>query len=92
MNRYLLALLFTLLLFAGPAFAQELDPLAAVLGPLLESVGVPGAVVAVIVVVITILRAAAATISKHIPDATLGTWAPIINKIGGNEKHAANAD
>ena len=50
--------------------------------------GPTGSVIALVVV--SMLRAGAATVSKHVPDEKLGRMAGAVNAVGGNGKHAAN--
>ena len=78
------------LLFAFPAYADDVDTIISVVGPLLSVLGVPGMIATGVLTLITALRAGAATVSKNVPDAKLGRAAKAINWIGGNTKHAAN--
>ena len=43
-----------------------------------------------LVVVVSMIRAGAATLSKHVPDEKLGKYAKVVNVAGGNGKHASN--
>lgn len=87
------------LVLVAPAFAQEVaapiadpgvDSLMALLTGLLGS-GAAGPWGLAAIVAVSLLRAGAATLSKHITDEQLGRTAPYVNWLGGNTKHAANA-
>jgi len=78
-----------LVAWAVPAFAQEVDPLAALLG--LIPGGAAGTWGVIVLALIAAVRAVAATLSKHISDERLGTFAGVVNWLGGNTKQAANA-
>ncbi len=57
---------------------------------IVEALGLGKGVSIALVVVVSMLRAGAATLSKHVPDEKLGRFAKGVNVIGGNGKHAAN--
>lgn len=81
------------LFVALPVLAQDAAPVDPIVGFLTGILGA-GFVAkwgVLIVAAVALLRAAAATISKHVPDESLGSLAVVVNWLGGNTKNATNA-
>lgn len=77
--------------YAAPAFAQEVNP-DAIAGFISRLVGDGGGQtwVVAVAVLLAVVRAVAATLSKHVTDERLGELSGVVNWLGGNTKKATN--
>lgn len=95
--RFVIVAVLGVLALIAPAFAQEaavavepaVDPIVALLTSLLGA-GFVAQWGTVTVAGVALLRAGAATLSKHVTDEQLGRAASVVNWLGGNTKHAVN--